>query len=274
MNKILIIPDIHGRKFWKEDEVQVAWDNSDHVVFLGDYLDPYPREGIAWSEAWDNFMEIIEAKEKEPEKVTLLLGNHDYHYMFSEILGFKGSRFNYEAARETTEFFLKRLDLFQLAWSITNARDITFLFTHAGIVKSWLTSNKLVPPATKKVAAWLNKFLSSDIKRLMTLWDVSQERGGWSISGSPIWADKQEHQWNDWRKGKVYQIFGHTQGCTNWMASDNYICLDCRRPFILLPGCGVLGEIPTKEGTRYWTKVIETYGLPMEEWVKAWIYEV
>lgn len=35
-NNILIIPDVHGRTFWK-----YAIDKYDKVIFLGDYLDPY-----------------------------------------------------------------------------------------------------------------------------------------------------------------------------------------------------------------------------------------
>ena len=37
-NDIIIIPDVHGRTFWKE-AVRDLTDRS--VIFLGDYLDPY-----------------------------------------------------------------------------------------------------------------------------------------------------------------------------------------------------------------------------------------
>ena len=39
MSKILLIPDIHGRDFWKK-----AKDFEGEIVFLGDYLDPYRFE--------------------------------------------------------------------------------------------------------------------------------------------------------------------------------------------------------------------------------------
>ena len=42
-NDLIIIPDIHGRTFWKE-AIQ-KYPNS-KTIFLGDYLDPYPHEGI------------------------------------------------------------------------------------------------------------------------------------------------------------------------------------------------------------------------------------
>lgn len=37
MTKILIIPDLHGRSFWKEPCNN--W--KDKIIFLGDYHDPY-----------------------------------------------------------------------------------------------------------------------------------------------------------------------------------------------------------------------------------------
>ena len=44
MSKILIVPDVHGRKFWHKAIEMI--DEVDQVVFLGDYLDPYSHEGI------------------------------------------------------------------------------------------------------------------------------------------------------------------------------------------------------------------------------------
>ena len=40
--KILVLPDIHGRHFWKEPCNNI--ETYDKVVFLGDYLDPYDFE--------------------------------------------------------------------------------------------------------------------------------------------------------------------------------------------------------------------------------------
>ena len=42
--KTLIIPDVHGRSFWKK-AIKKHFDECDHVVFLGDYIDPYGWEG-------------------------------------------------------------------------------------------------------------------------------------------------------------------------------------------------------------------------------------
>lgn len=71
--KILINPDIHGRIFWKYSIEHK--DEFDKIVFLGDYLDPYSLNLLETEE--DNFKEIIQFKKDNPDKVVLLLGNHE-----------------------------------------------------------------------------------------------------------------------------------------------------------------------------------------------------
>ena len=59
---MLIIPDIHGRTFWKEC-IETKREN-EIVVFLGDYLEPYSNsiENISHEEAYQNLIEIIDYK--------------------------------------------------------------------------------------------------------------------------------------------------------------------------------------------------------------------
>lgn len=60
INKVIIVPDVHGRTFWRLAKEKV--DEVDKIVFLGDYLDPYPAEGITTEDAIKEFEEIIEFK--------------------------------------------------------------------------------------------------------------------------------------------------------------------------------------------------------------------
>ena len=76
--KILVLPDIHGRRFW-ENAVEII-DSCDKVLFLGDYLDPYDFEDILVRKAIDNFRKIIDFAKSHPSKVVMLLGNHDMPY--------------------------------------------------------------------------------------------------------------------------------------------------------------------------------------------------
>ena len=73
--KIACIGDVHGESRWKEVTTQIV----DHFVFVGDYVD---SDHLADDEIWANLQEILAFKLSQPEKVTLLLGNHDLQYMF------------------------------------------------------------------------------------------------------------------------------------------------------------------------------------------------
>lgn len=76
MTNILVLPDIHGRDFWKKPIANK--DKFDHIIFLGDYFDPYPDESITQQKAIENFKELVKSftKEELEDKVEFLLGNH------------------------------------------------------------------------------------------------------------------------------------------------------------------------------------------------------
>ena len=86
MSKVLVLPDVHGREFWKKPCENI--DDFDKVVFLGDYLDPYDFDGITVKMAIENFKQIIDFAKKNTDKVVLLLGNHDMPYFSDTYYGF------------------------------------------------------------------------------------------------------------------------------------------------------------------------------------------
>ena len=61
--KILVVPDIHGESFWKEPILKYI-EQVDRIIFLGDYLDPYPEEGKEYPPQglFDNLMDIIDLR--------------------------------------------------------------------------------------------------------------------------------------------------------------------------------------------------------------------
>ena len=48
MGRLIIIPDVHGRDFWR---VAVRDYPDGEFLFLGDYLDPYQHEDITVEQA-------------------------------------------------------------------------------------------------------------------------------------------------------------------------------------------------------------------------------
>ena len=77
--EILIVPDIHGRPFYKK-----VLNSNLPIVFLGDYLDPYPYELYTFEESLNNFKEIIEFKKENKQRVTLLIGNHCFNSLWQK----------------------------------------------------------------------------------------------------------------------------------------------------------------------------------------------
>ena len=225
---ILIIPDIHGRNFWKK-AVEENMDKVDRIIFLGDYLDPYPWEGITRKEAISNFQEIIDFKSENRDKVVLFVGNHDLAYIDKKNYIVR-SRYDSSNARHIEEMFRSHRSFFQLAHEELIG-DKRYLFTHAGLQIGWYKKHeKLIGELTVN---GINHLLGipSGIKALC---EASWSRGGWDQFGSIVWNDVTDcgSHVNDelpWDR----QVFGHSQQEEHPIITDTHVCLDCRKAFIL-----------------------------------------
>lgn len=69
--RIIILPDIHGRVWWKDI---LDKEHYDLVVFLGDYVSTH--QDITGEAQINNLKNILDFKESNPDKVILLRGNH------------------------------------------------------------------------------------------------------------------------------------------------------------------------------------------------------
>lgn len=215
MSKILIVPDVHGRTFWHQAKELV--DQVDQIVFLGDYLDPYPHEGISFDEAFEEFNEILEFKKEYPDLVTLLVGNHDMHYIIDEFMNC--SRRNMEMQDQLHELYNSNLDLFKLIHT-----EGDWMFSHAGVYKNWMEKYEFTLDDLN-----LQTFLNSHWPALE---DLSWYRGGDNSVGSCVWADIRESV-NYGLIPNYKQVVGHTQLNEKPYISDKIACLDVRRCFIL-----------------------------------------
>lgn len=128
MNKIVVIGDIHGCDKWKQ--VMQAHGDATEFVFIGDYFDSFSRNH---AECIHNFKEIIKWKEASKIKVTMLIGNHDFHYM-SDCGGRYGGWSAWHSA-EISELLRENKQHLQVAYSSGR-----YLFSHAGISKEWYES--------------------------------------------------------------------------------------------------------------------------------------
>ena len=225
---IIIIPDIHGRDFWRWAVTHRK--EEDTVIFLGDYLDPYEDEWIYWSDAYKGLLDIIALKRANPEKVVLLWGNHDLHYLFSNL---RGSRYNEYQAEKIRKTFVDNMDCFQMA-ADSEIGGRRYLFTHAGINKMWVEKYAdLFGPSKQVTAETFNRLMFKDAF-VEALGNISKLRWGKDRAGSMVWADVEEFDWSEARLPDVIQVFGHTLQDNGPRVIDHSVyCLDCKRTFTL-----------------------------------------
>lgn len=238
MAKILIIPDVHGRKFWHKAEEII--NEVDKVVFLGDYLDPYKHEGIAFEDALEEFKQIINFKTKYSDKVVLLIGNHDLHYwpQYKSMWGCRRDDVNFDVI---SYLFVNNINLFQISYKTDK-----YLFTHAGVQQGWLDTINGKKKARMTTGFKLDKEYSTDnLNDLLydchnALWMISEERGGRDPYGSCIWADIYEHlSYFEPPIPNIYQVFGHTMiypDIYKEYIDSNFAMLDSQHCYLLDDG--------------------------------------
>lgn len=261
-SRYTLIPDVHGRPFWR-DAVRDMQDVP--VIFLGDYLDPYPQDGVTWRDAWREFKDIVALKKAHPDRVTLLLGNHDVHYLPGYPFFERSSRYDDLHAVKIRRLFLDNIALFDLAAAVPREDGRPFLLTHAGVRKAWISEfwhtlhhesdsvrDFLIglsdgEGSASRVAGLLNGALHSPdpelFKFLMrALSSIPRSRGGRG-AGSCVWCDMGDMKRDEWDLlPDCIQIVGHTRQDTfsqfdfDLDGKTNVYCTDYGRAFTLEAG--------------------------------------
>lgn len=193
--KVLVVADIHGDPSWKE--ILAYHKEYDHIVFLGDYVDSLkfkPAE-IAY-----NLLEIIKFKKDNPDRVTLLIGNHDAHYM-KWLQAPQGSGYSHEGFYRYYSIFSENEKLFVFAKVIDGV-----LYSHAGATWKW------VQAARTHGSFSIGEFDADPVTAINNAgWYrnvIGTRRGGSYDSGGPLWADALEHSSINLAYPK--QVMGHT----------------------------------------------------------------
>jgi predicted MPP superfamily phosphohydrolase len=203
---MIVIGDIHGSKFWKNIVNQHL--DEDYIVFVGDYVDSH--NAMSNTKMLKNLLDIIKFKEKYPDKVKLLLGNHDIHYYFLNS-SYRGSGFNFDMMFEFNTIFKNKKHLFQVAFMYNNT-----IVSHAGITNrlyqsvesdykdaldlGWGDGNE-----HNNIADKFNFLFNISSKYLFYIGD---ERGGLDPFSGIFWAGMKE-LCEDYLVG-YNQVIGHT----------------------------------------------------------------
>lgn len=195
--KLIAIGDVHGRDDWKQADTTTA----DKVVFLGDYVDSYYFKD---EEIQRNLEAIIQFKLSEPDKVVLLIGNHDAQYIHFPDYSCSGLRPTMRAA--LSGLFAQYSQLFQIAY-----QQEMYLFTHAGVSNDWYHYREQYIDQIDPGAPLADQ-LNGMYQRGSTtsfLFDVGPKRGGNEAFGGPVWADRSETV-KDYLT-HYHQVVGHTR---------------------------------------------------------------
>ena len=247
MKRILVVPDVHGRLFWKEP-VKKYINTVDRVVFLGDYLDPYEgEEGLA-EDIFENMMEIVRLKRNNREKVVLLKGNHDQHYAserFEEQAG--GTRLDQQNWNKYHQAFTDYQDVFQIA-HVEFIKGMPYVFSHAGLTLYWLKKvnenvwnlfDNKISVEGPEIIERIN-LLDDDRKGQDMLAVIGSYRSWFGEkTGSVLWADIEEHAIpyapKAYGLNKVFQVFGHTKLNKehDMIEFDDFAMIDSQQCFVI-----------------------------------------
>lgn len=251
----LIIPDVHNRNFWKKPVYDTLKNNPNmKIVFLGDYLDGYSYEGFDKEEGIKNLEEIIKLKKENPDKITLLIGNHDCTYIFgTSVCECRTDYINFETIEK---LFNDNIDLFDICCDeIINDRRI--VYSHAGFKKSWVNDFKetynlnekydedtLIPcnifnDKFHEAIKTDNQKTHNDFRYLLKC--ISFYRGGYESYGSVVWADIREYMGSNSNilYNNITQIVGHSQLKENAIIINDkeskgvLYDVDSRQPFLV-----------------------------------------
>jgi UDP-2,3-diacylglucosamine pyrophosphatase LpxH len=196
IQKIIPIPDIHGRTTWKD---VIEKENPDKIVFVGDYFDSFDISGINQIQ---NFKDIIEFKKSSNKEVILLIGNHDLHY-FSSIGNTGTSGFQPTMFQSINKVIEENKHYLQMCHIHDN-----FLFSHAGISQRWLDDLGYNGEPLEEFVneMWKYKPITFVFNGLNPYGDDIQQTPVWIRPKSLMKINKLSEL-----KKKYIQIVGHTQ---------------------------------------------------------------
>lgn len=260
--QILVIPDVHGRDFWKAPVKETLENTDAKIIFLGDYTDVYledfqeiygykldeegdyyskdaPKIGALLEDTVEMLRTIIELKKNNSDRITLLLGNHDCGYAISPYIS--SCRRDKVRYKNICKLFNENRELFQLA-DEAYINDKHFIFSHAGINKEYAHYCFEDEVNEENVVKLFNeKYFEDNYGIMDTLGIYSRLRGRWGGKyGSLVWADALEWITDESNEAYGYSIVGHTR-VSKPIINDKFAFIDNQQAFVINSN----GEIST-----------------------------
>lgn len=194
MTLALALGDAHGRI----DKVKafLAYKPEEKHVFVGDYVDSFTQPDMI---IYETLKTVIESD------ATLILGNHDIHYL--DNAPFRCSGYRQHIAQSLNQIFEAFIDRF-----VPCAVEDGFIITHGGITqelwKSLFKTSNVADISRIINEEWKEfiKYRDSHYPQVSRIFNIPEFRGGSHGYGGIFWAD-----WRDEVYCPVGQIFGHSK---------------------------------------------------------------
>ena len=214
INKIVAIGDTHGRSKWKT--IIEKEKDADKIIFIGDYFDS--KDGHSGKEQIQNFKDIIQFKKDNFDKVILLIGNHDFHYLRGVNEEYSG--YQWGNSKNINKVLQPVVDEGLL--QICHQED-KYFFSHAGVTKTWCDNSKI---DKNNLQESINNLFKTNIERFRFTMGDNLSFGGNDVTQPPIWVRPQSLV-KDMVEGIVC-VVGHSQvNNVTIMEDDNLILIDC-----------------------------------------------
>ena len=187
--------DIHGRTNWHSLVEDI--DENTVVIFVGDYTDPYTKEGIGYPQMLEQLKQVVAFKKAHPDNVVLLYGNHDLQYVLGRR---ETNRYDKWHAGNLYRFFKENAHLFDVMYQIGEK----YLISHAGLTKVWY--EEMIGPYEPGTT------LSDIVRQVNNLWKTGHEMW-FSNDFSPVWVRPYELLSNNifgLENREHIQVVGHT----------------------------------------------------------------
>lgn len=173
--RLIAIGDTHGRDTWKE--IVKKEPEANVFVFMGDYFDS--KDNINAEIQKVNFQDIIDFAIFNPN-VILLFGNHDYHYL-------PGVNENYSGYQKWQKTDIGELLAKAIKDELVRMCYVNdgYMFTHAGVTKTWCEANEVV---NDRVEYHINQLFKFKPQAFRFKSGKNHSAYGDDITQSPIWV--------------------------------------------------------------------------------------
>lgn len=213
--KLIALGDCHGRLNWK-DIVEKELETSDKFLFIGDYFDTHYDETP--EQQLSNFNDIVSFKKANIDKVILLIGNHDMHYLSGVDESYSGFQYGwYKQFNEALEAALAE-ELMQMCYVYDK-----YVFTHAGVTNTWCATHG-VNRQPHLLEDSINELFKTNKYAFYFQMGSNYSQSGDDVTQSPLWV-RLPSLFQDGLIGFRF-VVGHTT-LKELTITENVIGIDC-----------------------------------------------